>query len=196
MSDYESTDDSEFGELFQQRPKAVIEKHKIPDATAKHQVLIDALSPPGSSHSIAALRRSVYDRVETIAQSMRDAGHTIDTIDGCYVYRSGPPSDWCRVPKRLDEAYRSTRHWRALSKKRIQLDGCCTQCKRTTPQVRLQCHHWRYRLFEEVLVEDLQTYCDSCHRRIHQDIKNSGVFFPKYLPQAVIDRILGEADSE
>ena len=187
MSDYQLDGDMP---LFDRT--STIEKHEVPDTTEIAARLVQYLQPAGSAHSISGLRANFYDRVETIVHRLRQDKHVIDTVSGHYIYRHGPPIGWQRCHHSLQAKYLSTQHWRRCSFQRIEMDGCCTLCRRTRPQVKLNAHHWRYNLFKEDIQRDLQTYCTDCHADIHIVIKNSGVFFPKVLPAEVIERIENE----
>jgi hypothetical protein len=190
MSDYyvESYDDLP---LFESR----IEQHDPPNTTEIEKRLVAVLQPAGTEHKISWLRREFYDRVETIVHRLRQQKHVIDTVNGHYIYRHGPPIGWKKTPKGTHEKYMNTSHWRQLSRARIDLGGCCTLCKQTRPDVVLNAHHWRYNLFSENLQYDLQTFCESCHQSLHGLIARSGVHFPRHLPAETLERIERECQN-
>lgn len=173
-----------------------IEQHDIPDTTKKEQQLLIMLQNE-QPIVIEHLRKTFYSRVETIVNNLRNKGHKIDTSRGRWTYLHGPTTDWPRTSKTTQQLYYSTNHWKAASRKRIEGDGKCQQCHvRHGPGVVLNAHHWRYNLFNENVRYDLMTLCKQCHQDLHLVIKGCGVFFPKRLPQKMIDRIKFEAQRD
>jgi hypothetical protein len=152
-----------------------------------HEILQHLLKEPLSTTFV----ESNWHRGQAAIGVLRDEGHVIDTVQRQYVYRGYNPGR-VKVSKELQSMYYTTSHWRAKAFERKQKDGfACTRCG---SRVELETHHWKYDLFNES-IDDLETFCHSCHEWIHGIVKGSSVHFPRWIDKAVADRIKSEATS-
>tara|TARA_R110000824_G_scaffold178386_1_gene358066 strand:+ start:39 stop:638 length:600 start_codon:yes stop_codon:yes gene_type:complete len=80
------------------------------------------------------------------------------------------------VKKGEQDAYYLSSHWRKKRWERLEIDQHkCTQCR---SRENLHCHHWKYNLFAEDAVLELQTYCENCHVNLHH-LGSVKIAFPK-----------------
>jgi len=146
----------------------------------------DLLSQRGLGHRFSCEIQALRERGYVISkQTCKDEG-----VGGAYyelVYPL-PEEERQRITASIKSLYYKTDHWKRLSQERKAFDGYqCTLCK--SPQ-NLETHHWRYRLFNESLME-LQTFCARHHSAIHMVSK---IAFPSYANADVIRRIEQEAE--
>ncbi|MEM1225847.1 MAG: hypothetical protein AAGJ40_09120 [Planctomycetota bacterium] len=125
-------------------------------------------------------------------RELRIDGHRIESrpVNGvpAYVYKGFTPR--VRITESQQARYYASDHWRRTSAERKSVDGfVCTQCG---GRERLETHHWRYDLFNEDVLYDLQTLCRGCHQRLHERLRESRIYFPRAVPPAVA-RALGWA---
>lgn len=132
-----------------------------------------------------------FHRGQAIKGRLVDQGHVIELEerDGCegYVHRG-----YCKKVRvgKYKELYYTTQHWIRIARLRKQMDGyCCRQCGSTA---NLQTHHHRYELFAEDVKRDLITYCEACHQRVHEGARGGRLHFPRYVTEAVIQRIIAD----
>lgn len=83
------------------------------------------------------------------------------------------------VTEEIKNAYYKSAHWNKIRQQRYEMDGfSCIQCKDESSI--LHCHHTNYKnLFNEDVVSDLHTLCETCHKLVH---KYSRLKFPSGLP--------------
>jgi 5-methylcytosine-specific restriction endonuclease McrA len=62
------------------------------------------------------------------------------------------------------ESYLSSSYWRDIRRRVLARDGHKCRCGRRSP---LTIHHLRYEAIGVERLDDLQTMCWSCHRRLH-----------------------------
>jgi hypothetical protein len=67
---------------------------------------------------------------------------------------------------------------------RIAFDKNCCWCG---TGYGLQVHHWKYDLFSEDL-HDLMTFCEDCHKRIHE-YKRVKLSFPLYVKPSIFQKL-------
>tara|TARA_R110002072_G_scaffold302894_1_gene489532 strand:- start:12248 stop:12832 length:585 start_codon:yes stop_codon:yes gene_type:complete len=162
----------------------------------------DACGPPGHNESQNAkaevleyLLRSgtcsckeiedTFHRGQAPIRELRVDGHVIDTrrLNGVSVYVYRGFDSRVRVNTHLKDAYYASEHWRRTSNERKSVDNfVCTQCGERDE---LETHHWRYDLFNEDILLDLQTLCRECHHRLHERLKGSMIHFPRSVSPAV-----------
>lgn len=133
-----------------------------------------------------------FQRGQAPIRELRIDGHVIDTrkIEGVSVYVYRGFNRRIRVTDRLRDSYYESAHWKQAATERKSVDGfTCSQCG---DRNRLQTHHWRYDLFSEDILFDLQTLCEGCHERLHQRLRGSKVHFPTSVTP-VVARELGWA---
>ena len=74
-----------------------------------------------------------------------------------------------RIPQTKRDWYRNTyllsEHWKNLRKEKKKLNPVCEVCG---SKKKLDVHHINYRSLYDVLLEDLQTLCRSCHKKKHK----------------------------
>ena len=63
------------------------------------------------------------------------------------------------------EVYLNSDHWQKLRSEKLKLNPACEVCKSV---VATQVHHLRYKNLYDVLISDLLSVCDPCHRRQHE----------------------------
>jgi hypothetical protein len=140
---------------------------------------------------VVAAESKVLHRGQAIKGELKDQGHKIEIEirDGRkgYVHHGYEKKIWVG---NLKEAYYTTEHWIRIAKQRKEMDGfCCRQCGATHG---LQTHHHRYELFAEDVKLDLITYCESCHQRVHEGASGGRLHFPRYVSEAIAQRIIAE----
>jgi 5-methylcytosine-specific restriction endonuclease McrA len=85
-------------------------------------------------------------------------------------------TDYDSVPYRYYKSYRrylQSEEWKELKRMRAFLDdNKCTRCGSTD---RLQCHHKNYKGIEDMSfsLSQLETVCESCHKKIHKKYSKS-----------------------
>lgn len=62
--------------------------------------------------------------------------------------------------------YLRSAHWRAFRK--LAITAAQGKCKRCGSQEQLNVHHRHYRSLGREVLEDVEVYCDSCHKAEHQ----------------------------
>lgn len=128
-------------------------------------------------------------RVAAYIHQLKKRGHSIgaDWQDGQYVYAYRGRLN-VEVLDAWKAAYYESFHWQACRRDRLIFDRfACTLCGASNTE--LQVHHWCYELFAEKR-DDLQTLCDKCHQRIH-DNANVTIHFPHYVTPAIAERLIG-----
>lgn len=120
-----------------------------------------------------------FHRGQAPIRELRIDGHIIDTrkLNGVSVYVYRGFRSRVRVNDQLKESYYNSDHWRRTSTERKSVDNfTCSQCGE---REELETHHWRYDLFNEDILFDLQTLCRECHTRLHHRLKGSMIHFPR-----------------
>ena len=177
----------ELGGLFAERqqvePSAPTEQQK---QVFKNQAdeLLHMLQEAG----VVGIRQPVLKkwnhRFSGPVNKLRDRGWHIVCTDNVYRVVGGGEGR-VRVTDAMKAAYYLTDHWRAKRLERLEFDGFrCTQCKCRTD---LHVHHWAYDLFDEA-IEDLSTFCKTCHERMHE-YGNVNVHFPRYVTAEIAGRL-------
>jgi hypothetical protein len=133
-----------------------------------------------------------WHRGQAVIRDLRQRGYGINLIGKFYNLVSEPDLPRVKVTESIKEMYYETSHWAGLREARRKIDGyACQQCKE--PNKRIEVHHWRYRLFEENIQEDLITLCHDCHEYIHDCAAGSEhIHFPHFLEPELYERILRE----
>lgn len=60
--------------------------------------------------------------------------------------------------------YLLSEHWKSLREEKLNINPVCEICGCNK---RIDVHHLRYKNLYDVLVEDLQTLCRKCHKKVH-----------------------------
>jgi|GEM_PF-2500608 len=163
------------------------------EASKIKKMLIRLREGPLLKGDIAIIEETGITRGHAIVCTMRKSGMIINTvwIDGKEAYELIDETvTKVRMTASMQEKYYQTKHWKSLARKRKEFDGMkCQQCKADTGTIALHTHHWQYRLFHEDMVHDLMTLCETCHDRIHDQIKGSGVHFTDFATFQIIENI-------
>lgn len=65
----------------------------------------------------------------------------------------------------------NSKEWRNRSKILIE---CAEKCEKCDSTKNLECHHENYDHLGSETEEDIMVLCDICHKKVHEDKKNSG----------------------
>lgn len=177
----------ELGGLFAERqqvaPSAPTEQQKQVWATQADE-LLHMLQEAGDEGIDAEDLIKWNHRYSAKVNQLRNRGWHIDGTDGIYRIVGGGETQ-VAVTQEMQDRYYLTDHWRAKRLERLEHDGFrCVQCKCRTD---LHVHHWAYDLFDEA-IEDLTTYCKTCHERMHE-YGNVNVHFPRYVTAEIAGRL-------
>jgi hypothetical protein len=177
----------ELGGLFAERqqvaPSAPTEQQK---QVFKNQAqeLLHMLQEAGEGGIPQPVLKKWNHRFSEPVGKLRNRGWHIDGTDGIYRIVGGGETQ-VAVTQEIQDRYYRTDHWRAKRLERLEFDGFrCTQCKCRTD---LHVHHWAYDLFDES-IEDLTTFCQTCHERMHGYV-NMQVHFPHYVTAEIAGRL-------
>lgn len=184
MSDYEYDIDNDFPLFSAVNNACVVEKSTKPDSEEYSRKLCEIVEALQISDLTCIEVESRWHRGQAAIGALRGKGHIINTAKGKYHY-VGFRDDMVHTGK-LQGMYYETSHWKQKARERKDFDGNrCVQCRSTED---LETHHWRYDLFNEDL-DELSTLCKRCHENMHTLTKGSGVHFPRYITEAIAERI-------
>jgi 5-methylcytosine-specific restriction endonuclease McrA len=184
MSDYVQDDDYDLPLFSAVNTKCIISESTKPISAKHSEKMLDILRELELRDLTCVEVESRWHRGQAAIGSLRELGYVIHTKDQAYHY-TGRKQEMVKA-KPLQDMYYKTKHWIQKSKERKEFDGGkCVQC-RTTAE--LEAHHWRYDLFNEQLY-DLTTLCKRCHDNMHTATSGSSVHFPRYITEAVAERI-------
>lgn len=137
--------------------------------------------------------KEIHWRFSASIQSLRIRGHEISTsrgVDGVHIFTWTRFIERVRVTEEMELAYYLSPHWKVKRRQRLEFDHWCVHCKSIK---RLEVHHWEYDLFNEGL-EDLATYCESCHDWIHER-QHVTTHFPHYVSAEIGARLTQLVDT-
>lgn len=180
----------EAGPLFQQPPSS---PHKKPvqlqapeTAAEKERYVLVRLRTEGHV-SCVSMDRDPH-RGQATVRRLRELGYDIATVmfEGARHYRLDGFAQMVEVSDEMKKAYYQTDHWQMLSESRRVVDDYrCQHCRSAES---LEVHHWCYELFAEA-IEDLSTYCRTCHERFHGHITGSQIHFPRTVTPGIARRL-------
>ena len=178
------------GGLFTQPPPPIaakpVQRLAAQSATEKEQRVLERFRTEGVV--TCASMESDPHRGQATVRALRVAGHQIVTFksDGVDCYRHDGYVVRIAVTEEMQAAYYLTSHWKQMAAFRREVD--CYRCQHCRSGVELNIHHWCYDLFHEA-IEDLSTYCETCHKRIHAHCTGSQMHFPRYVTTEVAEQL-------
>lgn len=130
---------------------------------------------------------AVGPRPAAYVRQLRQQGWRIEStkLEKVALYRLVGKVEMVEVTKAMQEAYYETQHWNDTRLQRLHFDGWrCASCGLKHD---LQCHHWKYDLFNENQV-DLLTLCRECHERMH-NYDNVQCHFPRFVEPWIAEKL-------